>query len=191
MRLTPKRTFAIAGAIATLISFSRISVLFLEALSTVRDERLQDSELLEACANGIARGSNKMRAACLQAQADRASPIVLKAVLRAFTTAYSDFTESVSSPTKLLLVILFATSSVFLPVLSWLRAVLPTERPFEGSPHVVVLANDAGCRSSSVGFKQRVRGALRLRKGSVVDTPPYELEESGFLLDTSERVKWE
>ena len=68
-----------------------------------------------------------MRAACLQAQADRASPVVLKAVLRAVSIAWSDFLESVSSPGRLAIVVLFVVSSLFLPVSAWLRAIMPTE----------------------------------------------------------------
>lgn len=161
MQITPKRAVAIIGAIITVVSFSRVCVLFLEALSAVRDERAQDSELLEVCASGIARGSMKMRAACLHAQADRASPIVLKAVLRAFSIAFEDFSESVSSPGKLLVVVLFVLSSIFLPITSWLKAAFPHET-FEGSQHIVVLA-DAN-EHPRIGFRKKIAGALKFRK---------------------------
>ena len=166
MRVTPKRAVAIAGGIVSLVSFSRVAVLFLEALSTVRDERSQDSELLQMCASGVARGSMKMRAACLQAQADRASPIVLKAVLRAVSTAYADFTESVSSPGKMLVVILFVLSSLLFPVASWIKALIPSE-DVDGKPHIVVVAGDAeqALRSPRLSFKRRVAGALKMRRG--------------------------
>ena len=49
-------------------------MLFLESMASVRDERSADTELITACKSGIARGSAKMRGACLQAHADRASP---------------------------------------------------------------------------------------------------------------------
>lgn len=167
MQITPKRAIAIIGTIITLVSFSRVCVLFLEALSAVRDERSQDSELLEVCASGVARGSMKMRAACLQAQADRASPIVLKAVLRAVSIAFEDFSESVSSPGKLLIVVLFVLSSIFLPISSWLRAVFPQDL-VEGNPHIVVLAHDSDSTLGPprLGFKRRIAGALRMRRGS-------------------------
>jgi hypothetical protein len=179
MQLTPKRCFAIAGALVTVVSFSRVCVLFLEALSTVRDERSQDSELLELCASGMARGSMKMRAACLQAQADRASPIVLKAVLRAVSTAYGDFIASMNTPSHLMLTLLFAISSIFMPVMSWVRALAPTERLIDGSPHIVVLADDsAHALGVNRGFRQRVTRALRLRKSSV-DRSEFDRVETG------------
>lgn len=197
MQITPKRAVAIVGGVLTVVSFSRVCVLFLEALSAVRDERAQDSELLEVCANGVARGSMKMRAACLQAQADRASPIVLKAVLRAVSIAFEDFSESVSSPGKLLIVVLFVLSSVFLPVTSWLKAAFPTET-VEGSPHIVVLADGSDC--PRLGFRNRVAGALKLRRGSVGarSRDAYDVEcdsdPSGMInieLDDWGHAKWE
>lgn len=181
MQITPKRAVAILGAIITVVSFSRVCVLFLEALSAVRDERSQDSELLEVCASGVARGSMKMRAACLQAQADRASPIVLKAVLRAVSIAFEDFSESVSSPGKLLIVVLFVLSSIFLPVTSWLRAAFPQDL-VEGTPHIVVLAHDSDSTLGPprLGFKRRIAGALKLRRGGssggVASTPDFDVE---------------
>ena len=52
MQLTVKRAVAVVGALLAVVSFSRVIVLFLEALSSVRAERSQDSELLELCAQG-------------------------------------------------------------------------------------------------------------------------------------------
>lgn len=176
--LTAKQAIALIGGLLTVVSFARVSVLFLEALSAVRDERNQDSELLELCKQGLARGSMKMRAACLQAQADRASPILLKAVLRAVSIAFSDFSESVSSPGKMLVVVLFVLSSLFLPMNAWLRALFPGDDPIEGGQHVVVLAADPtevlGRRR--IGFKQRITSALRRGNsgnGRIVAMPKY------------------
>lgn len=163
MRLTPKNTIAIIGAVAALVSFSRVCVLLLEALSTIQDERSQDAELLEVCKSGIARGSLKMRSACLAAQADRASPIVFKAILRAVSIAFDDFSQSVSSPGKLLVVVLFVICSIFLPVTSWIRAFI-SDYDEESASHVVVVANEASSRPR-IGFRNRVAGALKMRRG--------------------------
>ena len=168
MRLTPKRVMALVGGLVAIGSFARVAVLFLESLAAVRDERYQDTELLELCRTGVARESLKMRSACLQAQADKASPIVLKAVLRAFSTAFEDFSDSVSSPGKMLVVVLFALTSVFIPVTTWIKAILPPEETEDGSQHVVVLANtgfgDAVVQSPRQRFRRAV-GALRFRRG--------------------------
>lgn len=143
MRVNMRRAAAFASGGAALLSVARVTVLFLEALSAVRDERLQDAELIIACRDGVARGSHKMRAACVQAQADRASPILLKAALRAVVTAWNDFAGSVNSPTNLLVVVLFVASSLFFPVHNWVRLLFPPDTPLEGRHHVVVLAQDA------------------------------------------------
>jgi hypothetical protein len=180
MTLTLKRCVALIGILLAIISFSRVAVLFLEALTEVRSERLQDSELLELCKQGAARGSMKMRAACLQAQADRASPVVLKAILRAVSTAFADFSESVSSPGKLMVVVLFVLSSLFLPIQGWIRALLPTEEVVEGLGHVVVLAD----RVSNKGFMRRglSRGLLESKKHLTV---PFDIASTSQDIEDS------
>ena len=206
--LTAKQAIALIGGLLTVVSFARVSVLFLEALSAVRDERNQDSELLELCQQGSARGSMKMRSACLHAQADRASPIVLKAVLRAVSIAFADFSESVSSPGKMLVVVLFVLSSLFLPMNAWLRALLPADDQGEGRPHVVVLATDpaAVLGRRRIGFKQRISCALRRNghadRGDMLTVPEYygagDIEGDTFVdidMDQSKHgnthAKWE
>ena len=198
MHVTPKRAAAIACGVVTLISLSRICVLFLEALSAVRDERSQDLELLEICASGIARGSMKMRSACIQAQADRASPIVLKAVLRAVTTAFEDFSESVSSPGKLLIVVLFVVSSLFLPVTSYIRAIFPADA-VQGSPHIVVMTHDSArtLGTPQIGLRKKIAGVLSMRRNHspISARSCADLEEpDDCLLDMdgqSYHTKWE
>lgn len=166
MVLTVKQTMALFGSMLTMVSVARVSVLFLEALSAVRHERNQDTDLLELCKQGLANGSMKMRTACLQAQADRASPIFLKAMLRAVSTAFADFSDSVSSPGKMLIVVLFVLSSMFLPLNSWCRALFPGERSVESSQHIVVLAADPSevLGRKSISFKERISSALARRK---------------------------
>jgi hypothetical protein len=179
MRLTAKQAVALVGGLVTLVSFARVVVLFLEALSAVRIERAADVELLELCAQGSASESMKMRSACLQARADRASPILLKAVLRAVSTAFEDFSDSVSSPGKLLVVVLFVLSSIFLPMNSWIKAILPQEEYVEGSGHVVVVAHDvaSSLRTHRIGFKRRVAAALRLRtNGRIEEVDGFDVE---------------
>lgn len=191
MRLTAKRAAALVGGLLALVSFARVATLFLESLASVREERIHDAELLDLCASGLARGSMKMRAACLQAQADKASPLVLKALLRAFKTAFDDFSESVSSPGKVLVVVLFVLSSLFLPVSAWARALLPSDGIEPGS-HVVVLASDpAEALGRRAGFRQKVQGALRMR-GRKRQSRIVEIEdgeERPFMLEVGD--KWE
>jgi hypothetical protein len=176
-----RRAVSAAGALLAFVSAARVLVLFLEALSAVRDERTRDYELLELCQSGAARESPKMRAACLQAQADRASPIVLKAVLRAFNTAFEDFAASVSSPGKLVLVVIFALVSVYMPLSSVLRALVPPDE-IEGNQHVVVVAGDSQLTSPRQRLRRAV-GALRFRKQKRLPAPLIEDvdEEDGIV----------
>lgn len=119
---TPKVAAIVTGVIV-LLGVSRAVSLFCEAYATVREERNQDTELIELCARGDARTSPKMRAACLQARSDRASPVLAKALVYAFNTAIRDFTDAFGSPFKLSMLALFLLSSVVSPLVSWLRAV--------------------------------------------------------------------
>lgn len=155
---------ALFTCVMALGTFARISVLLLESLAVVRDERHRDTELLDLCRSGAARESEKMRVACLHAQSDRASPILLKAVLRAFSTAFDDFSASVSSPAKLLVVVLFCLTSVFLPLNSVLRAFTASEI-VEGKQHVVVVAGDGFGQNRQSGSRfRRAFGALKMRR---------------------------
>jgi hypothetical protein len=102
--------------ITSLIVCIRVFVLFCESYSQVSSERISDDELLELCKRGAAAESAKFRQLCLQTKAERAAPLFFKAVLKAIRTTFSDFTESVNSPTKLALLLLFCLSGLALPV---------------------------------------------------------------------------
>ena len=171
-RVTGKRLFGWMSMVLAVISFSRVLVLFLEAMATVRDERSQDYELLDICSRGEARGSPKMRAACLQAQADRASPLVLKAVVRAVSTAWREFSDSVATPFGFATVTLFVLSSLLLPIIPWMRAILTAwagdddeqwqddHRDSDLEHHVVVLAGDESWMPKAPGVRKRMARRL-------------------------------
>lgn len=161
----------VATAVLAVCTLARVGVLLLEALAVVRQERYNDLELAELCRAGAARESSKMRAACLSAQKDAASPLLFKAVLLALGTAFSDFSQAASSPTKLLLIALFACSSVFNPVVSFLRALQP-EEPAER--HVVIVNGAPALTGPKARFRRAV-GALRMRKHR--HAPVLELED--------------
>lgn len=131
--LSPKKAVALISALVALYSLSRVGVLFFEALAVVREERSQDNELLELCARGDARSSPKMRDACLKARAERASPLIAKAIVYAVSTAFKDFSSTVGSPFKFAVVVLFVISSVVLPIMPWARAIFGTHA--SGIPH--------------------------------------------------------
>ena len=63
-----------------------------------------------------------LRTLCLRKRAERAAPIVLKAVLRAVTTAFSEFCEVFSSPSRVALLVLFSITGIAAPVMKALAA---------------------------------------------------------------------
>lgn len=161
------------SGVLMVISFARTMVLFLEAMASVREERNADRELLEVCASGAARGSIKMRAACLQATADRASPLVLKAVVRAVSTAWHEFKDSVATPFGFATMILFVLSSVLLPIIPWIRTILSawagddeedfqdTHRDSDLEHHVIMLAGDNAFLAPRGGVRRRMARMLK------------------------------
>ena len=134
---------------AAALSVVRITVLILENLAIVADERLQDQELIALCKQGAARGSSKMRAACLQAQADSASPIVLKTVTRSLSVCYADFLNAISTPWGVATVLLFCVSSLFLPVAPILRAIFEISKTRRN--RIKLLRNDDEDEDEDVG----------------------------------------
>jgi len=111
------------------LALVRIIVLFSESYSVVRSERLADDQLIELCSRGVAAESDKFRTLCLQARAERAAPLVFKALLRAIRTAFSDFAEQFNSPSRIAILLLFCLSGLALPIVKmvsnlaghWLR----------------------------------------------------------------------
>ena len=126
MRLlaSPKRVFALITAGLTLLTFARVVVCLVEAYSEVRHERLADEGLMRLCNDPTqdAAAAPDLRALCLRKRAERAAPIVLKAVLRAVTTAFSEFCEVFSSPSRVALLVLFSITGIAAPVVKALVA---------------------------------------------------------------------
>ncbi len=164
LRLSPRRFAAGVSTLLALYSLARVSVLFFEALAIVRDSRYEDQELLDLCVRGEARGSAKMRDACLKARAELASPVVFKAIVYAVSTAFKDFSDTVGSPFKLSLMVVFIIGSVALPVMPWLRLFLgqhvPEAPQFSGA-HYISYAPPPDPRSR---FRKRVGRAIKALK---------------------------
>lgn len=151
----PKRVFSVCCAVLAFFAVVRLLVLVLEAYSAIRSERADDEQLVDLCKHGAAQTSARMRSACLAANAERASPILLKALLRAFRTAFADFVEGLSSPSRVIMLVLFVISGIAAPVVRALvdTAVGAHEKVDEGqaAQHVVVL---------SPGFNNSYGGAF-------------------------------
>jgi len=118
----PKRVLALVGSLCSLLTVARVVVLFVESWSAVASEREADSELMQMCDVGTAAQSADFRALCVRKRADRASPVLLKALLRACSTAFADFCELFSSWTKVALLVLFCLTGIAAPVVKALAA---------------------------------------------------------------------
>jgi len=77
---------------------------------------VSDDKLLELCSRGAAAESTKFRQLCLQAKADRAAPLLFKAILKALRTTFSEFAESFNSPARIAMLFLFCLSGLALPI---------------------------------------------------------------------------
>jgi hypothetical protein len=121
---SPKRVFGLITAALTFLTFARIIVCLVEAYSAVRHERYEDEGLMRLCNDPTSEAavSPDMRALCLRKRAERAAPIVFKAVLRAVTTAFTEFCEVFSSPSRVALLVLFSITGIAAPVVKALVA---------------------------------------------------------------------
>jgi len=166
--LSAKRLFAIVSVVITFYSVARVGVLFFEALAVVREERAADTELLSLCQRGDARSSPKMREACLKARADQASPLLAKATVHAVSTAFRDFSDTVGSPFKVFVLVLFVAISVVMPIVPWARAIfgIPIhsngdEPKNEGHPgHFIVMAPSHSTMRRSGMIRRKLGRAL-------------------------------
>ena len=121
---SPRRVLGVAASAFTLLALVRVLVLLFESYSAVRSERLADRELMAMCEAGTGAQSADFRALCLKKRAEQSAPVLFKALLRACGTAFADFCESMSSPTKVLLLILFCFTGVAAPVVKALAVVV-------------------------------------------------------------------
>lgn len=103
-------------AASAVLSLVRVTVLFAESWTAVRAERAGDAALLRMCEDATLATSDKFRNACLAARADSAAPVLLKTLMRAVHTAFTDFCEAFNTPTRLCLLVLFLLSGVSAPV---------------------------------------------------------------------------
>jgi hypothetical protein len=182
-RLSPKRFVAVVSGILTLYSFARIGVLFFEALAVVRDGRAEDYELIEVCQRGDARGSAKMREACLKARAELASPVVFKAIVQAVSVAFKDFSDTVGSPFKFGVMLLFVVSSVMMPIMPWVRALFGTPvadiQPMNGI-HYISYAPPPDNRGRLRRVGSKVMRKLKLRGNPTIEEPDYDDDDARF-----------
>jgi hypothetical protein len=120
---SPKRTLALISLALTALAVVRVVVCIVESYSAVAQERADDEELMAMCAAPSGARSADFRALCMKKRAERASPIVFKAVLRAVTAAFCDFAEAFGSPARIALLVLFCLTGVSAPVAKAIAAI--------------------------------------------------------------------
>jgi len=166
---SPKRVFALITAALTFLTVARIVVCLVEAYVAVRTERMADEGLMRTCNDPTqeATAAPDFRALCLRKRSERAAPIVLKAVLRAVTTAFSEFCEVFSSPSRVALLVLFSITGIAAPVVKALAALfvqnlkrrrLKSDEEEDGHYQVVEI-------SPRHAYNTRQRLGLTLRRG--------------------------
>lgn len=122
------RIFQAASTAIAAFAIVRGLALFLESYSAERAEHSGDEELARLCSEGQAPTSLRMRATCLDLIRARATPLFLKAALRATNVAYDEFASSLLSPRSLVAVFLFALMSVATPLLRLVRFAYSSRR---------------------------------------------------------------
>jgi len=120
---SPKKTLALVSLAITALSAIRVVVCVAESYSAVAQERQQDVELMKLCDAGNAGASADFRALCLKKRSERAAPIFLKALLRAVTSAFTDFCEAFGSTSRIMLLVLFCITGVSAPIAKALAAI--------------------------------------------------------------------
>lgn len=119
---SPKKTLALISLAVTLLSIARVVVCLVESYSAVTLERHADNDLIKVCDSGEAAQSTDFRTLCMKKRAERAAPVVLKAMLRAVTSAFCEFCEIFGSTTRIALLVLFCITGVSAPVAKALAA---------------------------------------------------------------------
>ncbi len=167
-RPSPKRVWTFFCGLAAFLSFARVASLFLESYTTVRSERSSDHRLLDLCKSDNApTESAHMRAACLKAQRDQASPLIFKASLRAVNTAWEEFSETIGSPFKLAVVVLFLLSGLVMPLMPAVRAaseaasMMASEIEDDDEETQVIVVNGGFPRLTQNSVRSRVKRLLR------------------------------
>jgi hypothetical protein len=120
---SPKKTLALVTLAITALSAIRVVVCVAEAYSAVAQERQQDIELMQLCDSGHGGASSDFRALCLKKRSERAAPIFLKALLRAVTSAFTDFCEAFGSTSRIMLLVLFCITGVSAPIAKAVAAI--------------------------------------------------------------------
>ena len=114
---SPKKVLRLVGAALTLLTFARATCSLVESYSAVFAERHADVKLMELCESGEAAEAPDFRALCLKKRAERAAPIVLKALTRAVVVAFTEFCEVFSSPSRIVLLVFFSLTGIAAPVI--------------------------------------------------------------------------
>jgi hypothetical protein len=160
----------------------RFMVLVMEARAMIVTERSSDDELMHLCTSGAARESAHMRAACMKATVDRASPALARALTRGAYAFASELCAIFSEPFKACSLLGAVGVLSVLPWVGTLWTVLIAGNAAElargrgaggagdGEHTVVILRNGempwdpAGGRHASLRFRSPTEDALKRRE---------------------------
>jgi len=185
-RHVPPAVRASAGIVLRCVvglQFLRFMVLVAEAHAMIVTERSSDDELIHLCTSGAARESAHMRAACLKATVDRASPALARALTRGGHAFASELYVLFSEPFKACSLLGAVGVLSVLPWVSTLWTLFVAGNatgvaPIRGSDgdHTVVILrngempwNQAPAHRASLRFRPASEG--KERAGRVTDLP--------------------
>lgn len=154
------------GVLATAFSAVRGLVLFLESFSIVSSQYAADRQLLRICEESGSIGSDKLAAACSAARADSASPLILRAALRAASTALHETLDLASSPMKFVCLLFLMLS-------------------FSGSPVVKTMFSRTRTRMSDM--RARLRIGHRTNGHESSDEDDHESDDTPVVMIMGDR----
>ena len=164
-----RRSITVALVSVGLLFGMRFLILVLEAYTMISGERGADDDLVKLCRDGAARSSVHMRRACMGAEVDRASPVIV----RAFTRGAYNLGSEVASMAAYPLQSTAMTSVLVMSVLPWvgtLRALFLGSGGRHGGTsepeHTVVILHN-GDRPDALGPRARTVGTPRLMEACI------------------------
>lgn len=156
----------------------RLIVLMVESYTLISSERMAEDEFVELCASGTARESAHMRQACMRANVDRSSPIVIGALTRGTYAFMRELYVFLGWPFQTIGVVGIVSMLGVLPWIESIRVLLfgATRTPTPTAPEHTIVVLNSGDRMAGLSHPQ-----LRMSSGGhkSVATPPI-IEEDGF-----------
>ena len=184
--------FQVASAALAAFTLVRALALFLESYSAERAEHSGDDDLARLCSEGLAPTSIRMRATCLDLIRARATPLILKAVLRATRIGYDEFAANILSPRSVGAAALFLLMGVATPMLRVLRFAFPNNRDMTHPMYLDEESEQSSQRILYLGDPYpNLRGWARVKKTWAGDYDLKQIKSPSYIEDISEETIWD